>query len=179
MHFDEEMGFQYLGPGITVLSPSDPRPPTVICLFAIFGLNGLTCSVLLFIASNFGSWYADCRAFCPGPSSYEDRTLAAWSKKKRRHRGGGSGPFGLNGLTRCVSSPWEIRQSWWVISLARAVLYFQGRHKSTTTNLVVSDSEQNDPPSSLVADAEQYELMQVAYAAGRRWQWRSHWVEIL
>ena len=30
MHFDEEMGFQYLGIGITVLSPSDPRPPTVI-----------------------------------------------------------------------------------------------------------------------------------------------------
>ena len=30
MHFDEEMGFQHLGPGITVLSPSDPRPPTVI-----------------------------------------------------------------------------------------------------------------------------------------------------
>ena len=30
MHFDEEMGFQYLGPGITVLSPSDPRPPTVV-----------------------------------------------------------------------------------------------------------------------------------------------------
>ena len=29
MHFDDEMGFQYLGPGITVLSPSDPRPPTV------------------------------------------------------------------------------------------------------------------------------------------------------
>ena len=29
MHFDEEMGFQYLGPGITVLSPSDPRAPTV------------------------------------------------------------------------------------------------------------------------------------------------------
>ena len=28
-----------------------------------------------------------------------------------------------------------------------------------------SDSEQNDPPSSLVADAEQYELMQTAYAA--------------
>ena len=28
-----------------------------------------------------------------------------------------------------------------------------------------SDSEQNDPPSSLVADAEQYELMQVSYAA--------------
>ena len=28
-----------------------------------------------------------------------------------------------------------------------------------------SDSEQNDPPSSLVADAEQYELMQRAYAA--------------
>ena len=28
-----------------------------------------------------------------------------------------------------------------------------------------SDSDQNDPPSSLVADAEQFELMQVAYAA--------------
>ena len=28
-----------------------------------------------------------------------------------------------------------------------------------------SDSEQNDPPSSLVADAEQYELMQRANAA--------------
>eukprot|EP00434_Breviolum_minutum_P046033 symbB.v1.2.041424.t1/scaffold8185.1/size7395/1 len=28
-----------------------------------------------------------------------------------------------------------------------------------------SDSDQNDPPSSLVADAEQYELMQVSYAA--------------
>ena len=28
-----------------------------------------------------------------------------------------------------------------------------------------SDSEQNDPPSSLVADAEQYELMPRAYAA--------------
>ena len=28
-----------------------------------------------------------------------------------------------------------------------------------------SDSDQNDPPSSLVADAEQYELMQLAYAA--------------
>ena len=28
-----------------------------------------------------------------------------------------------------------------------------------------SDSEQNDPPSSLAADAEQYELMQVSYAA--------------
>ena len=29
MHFDEEMGFQFLGPRSTVLSPSDPRPPTV------------------------------------------------------------------------------------------------------------------------------------------------------
>ena len=29
----------------------------------------------------------------------------------------------------------------------------------------VSDSDQNDPPSSLEADAEQYELMQIAYAA--------------
>ena len=28
-----------------------------------------------------------------------------------------------------------------------------------------SDSEQNDPPSSLVADAEQYELVQITYAA--------------
>ena len=33
MHFDEEMGFQYLGPGITVLSPSDPRAPTVSGVF--------------------------------------------------------------------------------------------------------------------------------------------------
>ena len=30
-----------------------------------------------------------------------------------------------------------------------------------------SDSDQNDPPSSLVADAEQYELMQIAYAVGK------------
>ena len=29
MHFDEEMGFQFLGPRSTVLSPSDPRPPTI------------------------------------------------------------------------------------------------------------------------------------------------------
>ena len=64
------------------LLPMRRRIICLICLFAIFGLNGLTCSVLLFITSNFGSWYADCRAFCPGPSSYEDRTLAAWSKKK-------------------------------------------------------------------------------------------------
>ena len=35
MHFDEEMGFQYLGPGITVLSPSDPRPPTALCFFHV------------------------------------------------------------------------------------------------------------------------------------------------
>ena len=28
-----------------------------------------------------------------------------------------------------------------------------------------SDSEQNDPPSSLAADAEQYELMQASYSA--------------
>ena len=48
-----------------------------------------------------------------------------------------------------------------------------------------SDSDQNDPPSSLVADAEQYELMQIAYAAvgknftgqedligcSRNWRW--------
>ena len=44
-----------------------------------------------------------------------------------------------------------------------------------------SDSDQNDPPSSLVADAEQFELMQIAYAAvgkdftGPR---RSHWVGV-
>ena len=30
MHFDEEMGFQFLCPRSTVLSPSDPRPPTVV-----------------------------------------------------------------------------------------------------------------------------------------------------
>jgi len=29
VHFDEEMGFQFLCPRSTVLSPSDPRPPTV------------------------------------------------------------------------------------------------------------------------------------------------------
>ena len=32
----------------------------------------------------------------------------------------------------------------------------------------VSDSEQNDPPSSLAADAEQYELMQTSYGAVAR-----------
>ena len=48
-----------------------------------------------------------------------------------------------------------------------------------------SDSEQNDPPSSLVADAEQYELMQIAYAAvGKDFKDVtgsdiSYWVEIL
>ena len=56
----------------------------LICLFAIFGLNDL---VVLFcfnsVTSNCGSWYADCRALCPGPSSQEDRTLAARSKKKK------------------------------------------------------------------------------------------------
>ena len=39
---------------------------------------------------------------------------------------------GLNRLIQCMSSPWEMRQSWSVISLAPAVLYFQGRHRSTT-----------------------------------------------
>ena len=29
MHFDEEMGFQFLCPRSTVLPPSDPSPPTV------------------------------------------------------------------------------------------------------------------------------------------------------
>ena len=56
----------------------------LICLFAIFGLNEFWCSVCFnSVTSNFGLWYADCRAFCPGPSSQEDRILAAWSKKKR------------------------------------------------------------------------------------------------
>ena len=42
-----------------------------------------------------------------------------------------------------------------------------------------SDSDQNDPPSSLVADAEQYELMQIAYAAvGKDRPRRSHWVGV-
>ena len=29
MHFDEEMGFKFLGPGSTVFSPTNKRPPTV------------------------------------------------------------------------------------------------------------------------------------------------------
>ena len=43
-----------------------------------------------------------------------------------------------------------------------------------------SDSDQNDPPSSLVADAEQYELMQIAFAAvGKDFHAKgSHWVGI-
>ena len=72
----------------------------LICLFAIFGLNGLTCSMLLFITSNFGSWYADCRTFCPGPASYEDRTLAAWSKKKNIE--GRKGPAEESGKSQVV-----------------------------------------------------------------------------
>ena len=76
------------------LLPKRRRIICLMCLFAIFGLNGLTCSVLLFITSNFGSWYADCRAFCPGPSSYEDRTLAAWSKKKSK-KSSRTSPSGL------------------------------------------------------------------------------------
>ena len=63
------------------------RSNLLICLFAIFGLND---NVVLFcfnsVTSKCGSWYADCRALCPGPSSQEDRTLAAWSKKNL-HRG--------------------------------------------------------------------------------------------
>ena len=59
------------------------RSNLLICLFAIFGLNDY---VVLFcfnsVTSKCGSWYADCRALCPGPSSQEDRALAAWSKKK-------------------------------------------------------------------------------------------------
>ena len=58
------------------------RSNLLICLFAIFGLNDY---VVLFcfnsVTSKCGSWYADCRALCPGPSSQEDRALAAWSKK--------------------------------------------------------------------------------------------------
>ena len=41
-----------------------------------------------------------------------------------------------------------------------------------------SDSDQNDPPSSLVADAEQYELMQIAYAAVGKDFTGSHWVGV-
>ena len=41
-----------------------------------------------------------------------------------------------------------------------------------------SDSDQNDPPSSLVADAEQYELMQIAYAAVGKDFRGSHWVGV-
>ena len=61
----------------------------LICWFAIFGLND---NVVLFclnsVASKCGSWYADCRALRRGPSSQEDRTLAAWSKKTARRREG-------------------------------------------------------------------------------------------
>ena len=41
MHFDEEMGFQYLGPGITDLSPSDPRPPTVGGIATWLSIGGI------------------------------------------------------------------------------------------------------------------------------------------
>ena len=41
-----------------------------------------------------------------------------------------------------------------------------------------SDSDQNDPASSLVADAEQYELMQIAYAAVGKDFAGSHWVGV-
>ena len=44
------------------------RSNLLICLIAIFGLNDL---VILFcfnsVTSNFGLWYADCRALCPRP----------------------------------------------------------------------------------------------------------------
>ena len=40
---------------------------------ALFCFNSVT--------SSCGSWYPDCRALCPGPSSQEDRTLAARIKK--------------------------------------------------------------------------------------------------
>ena len=36
MHFDEEMGLQYLDPGITVLSPSDPRLPQYVSIRSSF-----------------------------------------------------------------------------------------------------------------------------------------------
>ena len=55
-------------PAPILIPPTFAEAASFVC---IFGLNGLTCSVLLFITSNFGSWYADCRAFCPEPSSYE------------------------------------------------------------------------------------------------------------
>ena len=46
MHFDKEMEFQYLGPGITVLSPSDPRPSTVAALKLGLGKQRLRNSYL-------------------------------------------------------------------------------------------------------------------------------------
>ena len=36
MHFDEEMGFQYLGPGITVLSPQMQGPPQYVSIRSSF-----------------------------------------------------------------------------------------------------------------------------------------------
>ena len=36
MHFDEEMGFKFLGPGSTVFSPTNKRPPTVHVSIRLF-----------------------------------------------------------------------------------------------------------------------------------------------
>ena len=62
------------------------RSNLLICLVAIFGLNDYFVRFCFnLIPSTCGSRYADCRALCPGPSSQEDRTLAARSKKKNSH----------------------------------------------------------------------------------------------
>ena len=60
------------------------RSNLLICLFLCNLWNDY---VVLFrfhpVTSKYGSWYAGCRALCPGPSSQEDRILAARSKNKR------------------------------------------------------------------------------------------------
>ena len=86
MHFDEEMGFQFLGPRSTVLSPSDPRPPRSTVLSpsdprppTVFRQKGaapweitraekLQLSVLLPNDLSLEDWYAGCMAYQPfGP----------------------------------------------------------------------------------------------------------------
>ena len=59
------------------------RSNHLICLIAFFGLNDWVVRFCFnLFTSNCGICYADWRALCPGPSSQEDRTLAARSKKK-------------------------------------------------------------------------------------------------
>ena len=53
-------------------------------VFRIRGDNQVVLCCFNSVTSNCGLWYADCRALCPEPSSQEDRTLAARSKKKKR-----------------------------------------------------------------------------------------------